>query len=62
MPKASSTSNNVEDEKILETSAVVRNLPDALKAHINNLHANCDNGGKVRQIIRNKTIIAIITH
>jgi hypothetical protein len=46
----SSTSNNVEDKV------------SPVKAQITNLPANCDNGGKVRQIINDLTIIAILTH
>jgi hypothetical protein len=33
----------VNKEPLKETSAVVCKLPDAVKAHISNLLANCDN-------------------
>jgi hypothetical protein len=39
--RARSTSNSVEHKETLETSAVVSKLPDAVKAQINNLLANC---------------------
>ncbi|BAT13425.1 Os11g0247350, partial [Oryza sativa Japonica Group] len=38
---ARSSSNSVEHKEALETSAVVGKLPDAVKAQINNLLANC---------------------
>jgi hypothetical protein len=45
--RASSTANNLEDKEAWGLSA----------SFINNLLANCDNGGKVRQIIINIIII-----
>jgi len=39
--RASSSTNCIEDKETLETSAVVSKLPDAVKAQVNNLLANC---------------------
>jgi hypothetical protein len=39
--RSRSSTNSVEDEEALETSAVVCKLPDAIKAQVNNLLANC---------------------
>jgi len=39
--RARSSTNSVEDEESLETSAVIGKLPDAVKAQVNNLLANC---------------------
>ena len=39
--RASSSTNSVEDKEALETSAVIGKLPDAVKAQVNNLLANC---------------------
>jgi hypothetical protein len=40
-PRARSSTNSVEDEEALETSAIICKLPDAVKAQVNNLLANC---------------------
>ena len=39
--RASSSTNCIEDKEALETSAVIGKLPDAVKAQVNNLLANC---------------------
>jgi len=39
--RASSSTNSVGDKEALETSAVICKLPDAIKAQVNNLLANC---------------------
>nr|CAB3461411.1 unnamed protein product [Digitaria exilis] len=39
--RARSSTNSVEDKEALESSAVVCKLPDAVKAQVNNLLANC---------------------
>jgi hypothetical protein len=45
--RACSSTNSVEDEEALETSAVVGKLPDAIKAQVNNLLANCKTRNQV---------------
>ena len=47
MARSRSSTNSVEDEEALETSAVVRKLPDTVKAQVNNLLANCKTSNQV---------------
>jgi len=45
--RSRSSTNSVEDEEALETSAVVLKLPDTVKAQVNNLLANCKTSNQV---------------